>query len=257
MSAEEPWQTSTASELQRHPSLEERFDPAVRIIDYERDWPMQAEQELRRINNAVGEVAVRFEHVGSTAVPGLAAKPIIDLLLSVKALEPRECYVEPLERLGYLFAPAPGSGRHFFAKPAERPRTHHVHVVEAGSDHEFRHLAVRDFLRDHPDEAARYAALKRELVARHPQDRLAYIDGKPLAHAADKNCSDFSTQQQAQQFFDSYGGSPSNDVDGLDRDHDGVVCEDLRSGPGKPSPPSQPPALFNGKCKRGLHPDTH
>jgi GrpB-like predicted nucleotidyltransferase (UPF0157 family) len=67
---------------------------------------------------------------------------------------------------------------HFFGRPAERPRTHHVHVCEAGSEHERRHLAVRDFLRAHPDEAASYAELKRALAARHPQDRLGYIAGK-------------------------------------------------------------------------------
>jgi GrpB-like predicted nucleotidyltransferase (UPF0157 family) len=67
---------------------------------------------------------------------------------------------------------------HFFARPPERPRTHHLHVCESGSDHEIRHVAVRDFLRMHPDEAARYAALKRAVIARHPQDRLAYIEGK-------------------------------------------------------------------------------
>ena len=172
-------QTSTANALRRHPSLDDRFDPAVRIVDYEPAWPVLAEHELRRIKEALGDVAVRLEHVGSTAVPGLAAKPIVDLQLSVDAIEPRARYVVPLERLGYLFAPAPESpDYHFFAKPPERPRSHHLHVCETGSDHEFRHLAVRDFLRDHPDEAASYAALKREVVARHAQDRLAYIDGK-------------------------------------------------------------------------------
>ncbi len=122
---------------------------------------------------------VRLEHVGSTAVPGLAAKPIIDLQLSVDTLERRERYVEPLEGLGYLFAPDPESpARHFFARPPERPRAYHLHVCEAGGDVELRHLAVRDFLRAHADEAARYAALKRELAARHATDRLAYIEGK-------------------------------------------------------------------------------
>jgi GrpB-like predicted nucleotidyltransferase (UPF0157 family) len=85
-------------------------------------WPVLAEQELRRIKDAVGDVAVRLEHVGSTAVPGLAAKPI-DLQLSVDTIEPQERYVVPLERLGYLFAPAPESPDcHFFGKPPERPR---------------------------------------------------------------------------------------------------------------------------------------
>jgi GrpB-like predicted nucleotidyltransferase (UPF0157 family) len=179
MSAEEPDSGSAASPLERHPSLDDRFDPAIRIVEYDRAWPAMAEQELRRIADAIGDVAVRLEHVGSTAVPGLAAKPIIDLQLSVAAIEPRERYVAPLERLGYLFAPTPESpDHHFFGKPPERPRTHHLHVCEAGSEHELRHVAVRDFLRSHAGETERYAALKRELVALHPQDRIAYIGGK-------------------------------------------------------------------------------
>lgn len=165
--------------LARHPSLDEAFDPAVRIVEHVDAWARQADEELRRLDEALGPLAVRLEHVGSTAVPGLAAKPILDLQLSVASMEPRATYIGPLQQLGYLFAPDPDSPDfHFFAKPAERPRTHHLHVCEAGSSHEFRHLAVRDFLREHSDETARYAALKRELVRRHPQDRLAYIAGK-------------------------------------------------------------------------------
>jgi GrpB-like predicted nucleotidyltransferase (UPF0157 family) len=169
----------SAEELERHPSLDDRFDPAVRIVPYDPAWPARAVAELRRIGEALGPVAVRLEHVGSTAVPGLAAKPILDLQLSVAAIEPRERYVEPLSALGYLFVPAPESpDHHFLARPPERPRTHHLHVCQAGSSHELRHLAVRDFLRAHEDEAASYEALKRRLAARHPQDRLAYIAGK-------------------------------------------------------------------------------
>jgi GrpB-like predicted nucleotidyltransferase (UPF0157 family) len=165
--------------LERHPSLDERFDPAVRIVDHDPSWTLLAADELRRIGQALGPAAARLEHVGSTAVPGLAAKPILDLQVSVDALEPRARYVEPLERLGYMFAPAPEApDYHFFARPPERPRSHHLHVCEVGSHHELRHLAVRDFLRSHDDEAARYAALKRRVVERHPQDRLAYIEGK-------------------------------------------------------------------------------
>ena len=134
---------------------------------------------MRAIEEALGDIAVRVEHVGSTAVLGLAAKPILDLQLSVEAIEPRGRYVEPLERLGYLFVPAPETpDYHLFAKPAQRPRTHHLHVCAVGSEHELRHIALRDFLRAHPDEAARYEALKHDVAARHPQDRLAYIEGK-------------------------------------------------------------------------------
>lgn len=169
---------SPGEALARHPSLDDRFDPAVRIVEYDVAWPVQA-KELRRLKDVLGAVAVRLEHVGSTAVPGLAAKPILDLQLSVAAIEPRAHYVEPLERLGYLFVAAPESPDfHFFAKPPERPRTHHLHVCEVRSEHEFRHLAVRDFLRTNSDQAATYAALKRQIVARHPHDRLACIEGK-------------------------------------------------------------------------------
>ena len=77
----------------------------------------------------------------------------------------------------------------------------------------------------------------------------------PSVRTTDRNCSDFSTQQQAQQYFDSHGGSPSNNVDGLDADHDGVACESLPSGGGTRPPPSKPPALFDGRCKQGPHPD--
>jgi GrpB-like predicted nucleotidyltransferase (UPF0157 family) len=168
-----------SEELRRHSSLDDRFDPAVRIVDSDPRWLDLAAAELQRLQAALGPLAVRLEHIGSTAVPGLAAKPILDLQLSVAALEPRAVYVEPLERLGYAFIPAPESpDHHFFARPLGRPRSHHLHVCRAGSAHELRHVAVRDFLRAHGDEAAAYAALKREVVARHPQNRLAYIAGK-------------------------------------------------------------------------------
>jgi GrpB-like predicted nucleotidyltransferase (UPF0157 family) len=168
-----------SAELERHPSLDDRLDPAIRIVEYDAAWPARAADEMGLLKQALGPVAGRVEHVGSTAVPGLAAKPIVDLQLSVAAIEPRGRYVEPLERLGYLFVPDPESpDYHFFAKPPQRPRSFHLHVCEVGSGHELRHLAVRDFLRAHDGEAARYAALKRRVAARHPHDRLAYVDGK-------------------------------------------------------------------------------
>jgi GrpB-like predicted nucleotidyltransferase (UPF0157 family) len=169
----------------RHPSLDERFDPAVRIVDYDPAWPGIAAAEIARVAAAVGDAAVRIEHVGSTAVPGLAGKPIVDLQLAVADVDARSLYVEPLEGLGYQFAPDPASPDfHFFGLPATRPRSHHLHVCAAGREDERRHLAVRDFLRAHPDEVAAYAERKRRLVARAPGDRLAYIEGKDSYVAA-------------------------------------------------------------------------
>lgn len=166
--------------LERHPSLDERLDPAVRIVEYDAGWPVEAGQELGRLKDALGTVAVRLEHVGSTAVPELAAKPILDLQLSVAAIEPRAVYVEPLEQLGYLFVPAPESpDYHFFAKPPERPRSHHLHVCEAGSEHERRHLALRDFLRAHRDEA-----VSQERVRHTARSTGRPVGVRPLLNAA-------------------------------------------------------------------------
>jgi GrpB-like predicted nucleotidyltransferase (UPF0157 family) len=115
--------------VERHPSLDDRFDPAIRIVEHDPEWAALAEAEIRRIRHELGHIAVRLDHVGSTAVPGLAAKPIIDLQLSVAKIDSLDSYREPLERLGYLFVPDPDSPDfHLFALPAERPRTHHLHV---------------------------------------------------------------------------------------------------------------------------------
>ena len=165
--------------MQRHPSLDERFDPTIRIVDHDPGWPRCAREELERVAEALGATAVRLEHVGSTSVPGLGAKPIIDMQVSVADIERQDDYVGPLEGLGYLFAPDPAfPDYHYFAKPHGRPRSHHLHVCQADSHQELRHLAVRDFLCAHPDEAASYEQLKRELVRDQPQDRLAYVAGK-------------------------------------------------------------------------------
>lgn len=119
-------------ELSRHSSLDDRFDSAVRIVDYDPEWPVAAAAELRRIREQLGAIAARAEHVGSTSVPGLAAKPILDLQLSVRDIKRRDTYVAPLTALGYLFVLDPTSPEyHYFAKPPERPRRYHLHVCAA------------------------------------------------------------------------------------------------------------------------------
>jgi GrpB-like predicted nucleotidyltransferase (UPF0157 family) len=167
------------SKPERHPSLDERLDPAIVVVPYDSEWVAQFEREAAALRDALSEVLVRVEHVGSTAVPGLPAKPIIDIQVSVGNIRERESFVLPLERLGYLFAPDPDSpDYHFFGKPRERPRRYHVHLCAAGSGEEIRHLVVRDFLCSHSEEAGRYAEFKRDLARRSHHDRLAYIEGK-------------------------------------------------------------------------------
>ena len=122
---------------------------------------------------------VRIEHVGSTAVPGLAAKPVFDVQLSVASLEPLELYAEPLAALGYEYRSDEEPQHRFFALTAHSgERLVNLHVCRAGSEWERRHLAFRDALRADPDLRARYEAEKRRVAAIHADDSLAYADAK-------------------------------------------------------------------------------
>jgi GrpB-like predicted nucleotidyltransferase (UPF0157 family) len=149
------------------------------IVDYDPVWPARFEEEAERIRRALGDIAVRVEHVGSTAVPGLAAKPTIDVQVSVEAVVPRGPIVEPLVALGYEFWGDPVDPEHeYFRKEANGVRTHQLHVCPVGSEWERRHLAFRDHLRAHPEDARRYADLKRRLATEHPNDVPSYNDAK-------------------------------------------------------------------------------
>ena len=112
-----------------HPSQDNRYDAAIRVVEYEPSWEEKFEREAAAIRRALGSAAVRVDHVGSTSVPGLSAKPIIDINISVPDITAVDSYRRPLEGIGYLFVPVPESPDfHFFGKPATRPRIYHIHV---------------------------------------------------------------------------------------------------------------------------------
>ena len=139
----------------------------ITIEPYNPDWERAFEAERGRLQIALGPIALRIEHHGSTAVPGLAAKPIIDLQISVARLAPADAYSAPLRSCGYVHALHPDDARcPFFHRPATWPHTHHLHVVEANSAEERHTLAFRDYLRAHPESAREYEALKLDLAAR-------------------------------------------------------------------------------------------
>ena len=142
---------------------------AIRIVPYDSSWPRQYEAEASRISAAFRGWAARIEHVGSTAVPELDAKPVIDIQVSVPSLQIRERFIEPLLRLGYTHVPLGDFDRvyPFFCKPSMWPSTHHVHVCEIGSEQEASHLAFRNYLREDPQLAAEYVVLKRRLADLH------------------------------------------------------------------------------------------
>jgi GrpB-like predicted nucleotidyltransferase (UPF0157 family) len=152
----------------------------VEIHEYDPRWAEEFEREKSAILEVLRGVEgiVDIEHMGSTSVPGLAAKPVIDLQMGVKRLGAAEEYAEQLAALGYVNRPQDEPGRLFFRKGM--PRTHHLHIVEHGSWDYKRHLAFRDSLRAHPEVAAEYEALKRELAERYAFEREKYVEGKTV-----------------------------------------------------------------------------
>ena len=150
----------------------------IEIVAYDPAWPGRFAELGRELRTGLGEVALRIDHIGSTSVPGLAAKPIIDLQVSVAAFEPLEAFKQPLERLGHVHrADNPERTKRYFREPPGRRRTH-VHVRRAGSFSEQWALLFRDYLRAHGEVAAEYEAVKRRLAIRFVDDRHGYTDAK-------------------------------------------------------------------------------
>lgn len=170
-------------------TLEERIRRVTRedvaIAPYDPEWPQLFQQERAHLLSCLsGELTGRIEHFGSTAVPGMAAKPIIDMLVEVRDLAVARERIPPvLEAQGYdyFWRPAMFEGPPFYAwfikRNGQGVRTHHIHVVEPHFEHWDR-LLFRDYLIARPDVAAEYAALKLGLAAAHPNDRVAYTHGK-------------------------------------------------------------------------------
>jgi GrpB-like predicted nucleotidyltransferase (UPF0157 family) len=162
----------------------------VEIVAYDPRWPQMFRDEAARVREVLPDnLLLGIEHFGSTAVPGLAAKPIIDILVFVRSLEAARCEAVPsLETLGYSFwRDNPVLSTLFFVKglPPNGPRTHHIHMVEEDAADPRRaggcfrdRLLFRDYLRANPEAALRYTALKSALASRFPNDREAYTDGK-------------------------------------------------------------------------------
>ena len=159
------------------------MDDALELVPYSPDWPRAFQAERETIAAALGALALRIDHNGSTSVPGLAAKPIIDIQISVQRLHPIEEYARGLARAGYVHVPhADDAFCPFFHRPAAWPHTHHLHVVQSGGDEERRTLAFRDYLREHVAAAREYENLKRRLAPKYSSaqfaSRQAYAEAK-------------------------------------------------------------------------------
>lgn len=154
--------------------------PAVVIVDYDPRWPLLFDAEQQLLLGVLGPRALAIEHVGSTSVPGLGAKPIIDISVGVHNLMSAvdDCR-EPLQGLGYEYIPMPGlPDLRLFRRGPWRAATHHVHLVEFGGARWHRYLLFRDHLRARPDVAHQYDELKRGLAIEHGANRSAYQAAK-------------------------------------------------------------------------------
>jgi GrpB-like predicted nucleotidyltransferase (UPF0157 family) len=154
-------------------------DEPIVISPYDPGWVASFESERADLEAAIGAWATGgIHHVGSTAVPGLAAKPIVDILVGVEDLESSRACFAPLSGLDYLYAPYLSEEMHWFCKPDPSRRTHHLHLAPTGGRRYADELAFRDRLRADPELAAEYAALKQDLAARFRDDRDGYTDAK-------------------------------------------------------------------------------
>lgn len=149
------------------------------FTEYSTDWPLEFQREAEKLRSLLGDELVAVHHVGSTSVPGLPAKPIIDLLPLVRDIQHVDDCTPQLEQQGYKAWGEYGlAGRRFFTKDRGEFRTHNIHVYADGDPAVERHLAFCAYLRAHPKVCTEYAELKRQVYARHPADIAAYSDGK-------------------------------------------------------------------------------
>ena len=151
----------------------------VKVVPHDPAWKETFEAEAATLRPIVGEQALAIHHIGSTSVPGLSAKPIIDVLVEVQEIEKVDAFDESMAEKGYEAWGEYGiPGRRFFVKKRDLNRICHIHVFEAGTPKAERHLAFRDYLREHPRTAEAYVRLKEELAEKHPTDIESYMDGK-------------------------------------------------------------------------------
>jgi GrpB-like predicted nucleotidyltransferase (UPF0157 family)/uncharacterized protein YciI len=151
----------------------------IELVPYTAEWETTFNAEAQHISDALGDTLHEIHHIGSTSIPGIVAKPIIDILPVVKDIQAVDRLTPSLEALGYEAKGEFGMpGRRFFMKQENGKRTFNVHIFEKGHPDVERHLRFRDYMREHPDEAAAYSNLKRDLVKKSPDDVEQYCWGK-------------------------------------------------------------------------------
>ncbi len=155
-----------------------KIERNIEVVDYDPHWPEMFESEAKFIKQALGNNCIAIHHIGSTSVPGLKAKPIIDIVPVVRDIQEVDKATKAMESLGYEAKGEYGIAFRRFFQKNKNIRTHNVHVYQEGDPEISRYLKFRDWMRSHADDAESYAKLKEELAAKFPQDILQYCNGK-------------------------------------------------------------------------------
>jgi GrpB-like predicted nucleotidyltransferase (UPF0157 family) len=151
----------------------------VKLSKYNPKWKTLFEEESALIFSAAENFIADIQHIGSTAIPEIVAKPIIDILAAINSLSNIAKIIDPLKALGFIYRGEQGiPDRHLFVKGEEDYRTHHLHVVEKEHSEWTKHILFRDYLRKHPQEAQKYSKLKQVLLKKYELDREKYTTGK-------------------------------------------------------------------------------
>ncbi len=151
----------------------------VRVVPHDPTWAETFETEAAVLRSVLGDEALAVHHIGSTSVPGLIAKPTVDMLVEVCRIEEVDRFDTAMAERGYEAWGEYGiPGRRFFVKNRGPVRTHNIHVFEAGTPEVERHLAFKDYLIQHPETARAYGTLKKDLAERFPTDMESYMGGK-------------------------------------------------------------------------------
>ncbi|WP_336773205.1 GrpB family protein [Paenibacillus sp. MMO-58] len=149
-----------------------------RIAEHNPLWPDMFQKTAARLRAALGDIALRIDHIGSTSISGLDAKPIIDIQISVSRLDELDGYKSKIEELGFVYREDnPDMSKRYFRETPGNHRTH-IHVRQAGSFSEQMNLLFRDYLRQHPEDRLRYGQEKHRLMELYKHERIKYVEGK-------------------------------------------------------------------------------
>ncbi len=149
----------------------------IEVVNHNNEWENAYEKEAAKIKNIIKNT-IAIHHIGSTAIKGIKAKPVIDILVEVKNITKVDEYNKRMEKIGYMAKGEFGIPERRYFQKGEPQHTHHVHVFEIGNPEISRHICFRDYLNSHPEEAEQYSVLKEKLAEEYRHDAVGYSEGK-------------------------------------------------------------------------------